>query len=62
MYDNLNLDEKGMSKMDPCFGVTIPTLSRGPSPRKSGNLTVGEQAQVCFFSDATKNSGWGLDG
>ena len=27
--------------------------------------TVGEQAQVCFFSDATKiskNSGWGLDG
>ena len=24
--------------------------------------TVGEQAQVCFFSDATKNNGWGLDG
>ena len=24
--------------------------------------TVGEQAQVCFFSDWTKNSGWGLDG
>ena len=25
-------------------------------------LTVGEQAQVCFFSDATKNNGWGLEG
>ena len=24
--------------MDPCFGVTIPTLSRGPSPRKSTRI------------------------